>query len=70
MVILSPEVPEGHRRGKKNKPLECLGHKRGTKLNFYSFVNYNVNLYNPLIHNVIQSVLLEVLGNTSILSKR
>ena len=66
---MSPEVPEGHKRDKKNKPLECLGHKRGTKLIFYSFVNYNVNLCKILISKVICCILSKIRKNTFNLSK-
>ena len=67
--LCPPKCPRDIKGTKKNKPLECLGHKRGTKLIFYSFVNYNANLCNPLIHNAIQSTLLKVLGNALFLSK-
>ena len=30
--IFVPEVPERQKKGQKNTSLECLGHKRGTKL--------------------------------------
>ena len=57
-------------KGTKNTSLECLEHKRGTKLFFYSFVNYNVNLCNPLIRNVIQDTVSKILKNASNLLKR
>ena len=39
VVFVPPKCPRDI-KGTKNKPLECLGNKRGTKLIFYSFVNY------------------------------
>ena len=43
-AFLSPEVPEGQKRDKKNTSLECLGHKRGTKLNFCTLLILIVEL--------------------------
>ena len=55
-------------KGTKNKPLECLGNKRGTKLIFYSFVNYNVNLCKMLTIEVICCMLSKNRKNTFDLS--
>ena len=52
--FLSPEVPEGHKRDKKNKSLECLGDKRGTKLIFHKISSCILQYCKTQIFNVLQ----------------
>ena len=54
---MSPEVPEGQ-KGTKNTSLECLGHKRGTKLIFCTLL---IIIVKPSYLVAIQCVSLRLL---------